>query len=192
MAEHDISPGFVKIRYGKTGQKHTATIPCKPVGIPTAGVDPNLTTYSGSVLFSTAMDAWANMIAAAFPPTHSFDSASFWYKPTDDDDPVWIWEHTFTGIIGTGAATDHPAAEGIMTFRTALGGLMKLYFLGIVLAVDSVQSPSAGLSNPYDDIFPFAVGTSSWIYGRDDAKLIGLITLKTKTNDVLRRKYLTG
>jgi hypothetical protein len=79
-----------------------------------------------------------------------------------------------------------------MTFRSEFGGLQKLYFLGIVLVVDAVQSPSAGLSNPYDDIFPFAVGTSSWIYARDNGKLIGLITLKTKTNDVLRRKYLTG
>jgi len=36
------------------------------------------------------------------------------------------------------------------------------------------------------------VATASWIYARDGGAPITCLGAKTKTNDVLRRKFLTG
>jgi len=167
------------------------TLPTKFQGTPSAGTSPNLRTHvDGSVGFATYIGGLVDLIKPLFGSTETFDDAEVWYQPTPDSDPIWIFT-TSLGVAGTNTAEAVVASESVMTFRTSNGGLFRLYLMETCRPVNASLSPSQ-MSSAETALANALTGTASSIYGRDDGKPVVVLSLKTKFNDVLRRKLLTG
>jgi hypothetical protein len=160
-----------------------------PDGVPTPGNDPNVLAKDSSVVvWSTAVATLANLIKAFFPSTAQLDIAEFWYKPTPDAANVFIFAVPI-GIAGTSGGSSVLAGEGVLTFRTAHTGGLKMYFLETADANDiRIPSPFTGAAQVIA-LANYLTSTSGWLVGRNnDYPLVGL-NYTTKENDVLRDKY---
>lgn len=191
MAINSLSPAFIVVRYTRSTVPHTSIIPTKFSGTPTPGSNPNLLNHFGvAVDFESAMAAWAILLQDMFSTAVTLDTAEVWSQPTPDDDPVWIFT-TGLALTGTRSGTAVVAGQQVLTFRTHLGGLFRLYFMETPVPPNQVAT-YAGMANPELELANFVTGATSWLYGRDNGQPILTLGWKTKTNDVLRRKLLTG
>lgn len=193
MTQNSLSPAFVKLQYAHGASAHTMTIPVRINGTPVPGGTNSLEKHVGfgfSIDFVTAMDTWAEMLAPFFYTDVAFVAADLWSQPTPADDPVWIQSTSLTQVGGAEAVTV-VASEAVFTFRSHLGGLFRLYLMEPSLLVNAKVLPAAFNASEIT-LSDFVTGDDSWLYARDNGKPITCLGLKTKTNDVLRRKLLTG
>lgn len=191
MAHNPLSPGFVKLRYTQNLLTHVQTIPVQPSGTPTVGVIPNLVPNSGGPIdLAQFMTDYMAVLRPLFATTTAFESAEFWYQPTPESDPIWIYTHPIN-LAGTGGATTTSMGQLVMTFRTALGGLFRWYGMEMSTAFPvNTVTPSAAFTGTLLALSNYLKGGTSCFLARDNAKLMVAITATTKTNDALRKKRL--
>jgi len=191
MAINSLSPAFIKILYSNGSVQHKMVLPTKFDGAVTPGVNPNLLLHSSANnTFTSSMSSWGDLLKPCFGTGTVFNSAEVWSQPTPDDDPVWIYTYGM-GQVGTHASANITAEQVVMTFRSDLGGLSRLYLMETPFAAN-VKVLYGAMANPLLAVANFVVGSSSWIWSRDNGKPILCLQYKTKYNDVLRRKLLTG
>lgn len=184
-----LSPGYTRIRYHVGTHQHVMTFGVLPDGTPTPGSAPNVLAKDGSsVAWETAVATLANLLKAFYPSTAELDLAEFWYKPTAESENVFI-DAVAIGIAGTSGGTSVVANEGVLTFRTAHRGGLKLYFLETADPPDiRVPSPFTG-SAQIIALSDYLTSNAGWVVGRNnDYPIVGL-NYTTKENDVLRDKY---
>lgn len=187
-----LAPAFVKLFYNRTGllKPHVKTIPVKPSGSVTPGTEPNLLEHdSTGIAFGDGVDALVDLAKEIYSTAFTFTHAEFWSQPTKDDDPLFIFDHSIgvTGVL-TGAYTK--AVQTVITYRTGAGGLMRDYWMENNVAADIVAFPP--FSTDYGNLSDYWLSDAGWGWGRDNAKPTSVISLKTKTNDALRRALITG
>jgi hypothetical protein len=120
----------------------------------------------------------------------TLDTADFWSQPTPEDDPVWIYSHSLDDD-GTSAGSAITAQQQVFTFRTDLGGLYRFYIMeGAVLANLALSYAAMGADSKA--LADYILGATSWLYGRDGGEPLVSLGYKTKYNDVLRRRWVTG
>ena len=186
---NSLSPAYTRIRYHVGTHQHVMTFACLPDGVPTPGNDPNvLAKDSTTVVWSSAVATLANLLKAFWPASAELDLAEFWYKPTPTAANVFIFA-TPIGVAGTSGGSSVVAEEGVLTFRTAHVGGLKLYFL------ETADSPDIRVPSPFTGaaqiiaLAGYLTSNAGWLVGRNnDYPLIGL-NYTTKENDVLRDKY---
>lgn len=193
MTEFSSAPGFVKINYTISGITHHAKIHCFPVGDLVPGEEPNLSPKVGApILFSTAVAAYVNVAKAMFFTDALFNDAEVWSQPTEDDDPIWIYT-TSLAVAGTSVVATAVNRQVVLTLRTALGHLAKLYFMDVSGGFPNDTRETNPIANPVvDAIADYAIGASSWIIGKDNGSLVIPIAWQSKTSDALRKKRLFG
>lgn len=191
MAQNSLSPGYVKLFYKRDTVEHTMVIPTKFYTAPTPGSEPSLLTHAaGQYPFEDAVNDLCDFLLPISGTNMTFDSAEVWYQPTPADDPLWI----FTVAIdktGTFAGTAVNAGQLVMTFRSNAGGLYRLYLMESAIPVNQVGVP-AEFTTAQTNLSNYVKDGPSWIYARDNGYPIVCLGFKTKTNDVLRRRLLTG
>jgi len=191
MAINSLSPAFIKFNYTRGTVKHKAVVPTKFSATPTAGVMPSLLTHvGGAQAFNLAVGDWGIFVRPLFGTTTTLDNAEVWYQPTPADDPIWIFTQGIN-LPGTSATANVPAEEVVMTFRSSNGGLFRNYFMESFLPANQVTTYGA-MANPWLDYANWVIGSSGWMYARDNGKPVVCLGFKTKYNDVLRRRLLTG
>jgi hypothetical protein len=191
MAHNSISPGFVKLYYTTTSITHVQTIPVIPSGTPTVGVMPNLTPLTGGpITLGQFMTDYMAVFRPFFSTITSVQSAEFWYAPTPTSDPIWIYDHPINlpGLTGAAASL---MVQAVMTFRTALGGILKTYLMepnsAIVANQRTAGASLAGINLNYSN---YIKGATSCFFGRDNASPQVPIFLTTKVNDALRKRRM--
>jgi hypothetical protein len=166
------------------------TIPTKPSGAPVVGSEPSYLRHDGDPeLFSEGISDYVDLIKLTYSSAFSFTHAEWWSKPTKDDDPLFIYDVSL-GIAGSDAGAVVVAEQCVITFRTSLGGLYRNYMMENMAAVNLAAYPP--FSTNYANIANFIMSDASFFYGRDNGKPTSVISLKTKTNDALRRQLITG
>lgn len=188
MTVNSLSPGFVKLAYNSNGHDHIMTLPCVPYGTVTPGVEPQFTINNdGSLDMEDAVGAFVEAIDHLFHTGTSFGEATFWSQPTPDDDPLWIYSYT-EGAAGASGTANVALSECVMSFRTNLGGLLKLYLMEGWVPVNTRDVPpwAAGFLS----VFTYMSGSTGWVRGRDNGKVVGYINVTAKTNDALRKKFV--
>jgi hypothetical protein len=117
-------------------------------------------------------------------------SAEFWYQPTPTSDPIWIYEHPIN-LPGTTGATSVSMGQIVITFRTALGGLARLYLMEPAAAhTVNVRVNGTALTGTNLAISNYVKGPTSVFLGRDNAALMVPIFYTTKINDALRKRRM--
>lgn len=189
---NDLTPAYTKIRYHVGTHRHTMTFACLPDGTPTPGVAPNVQPKAAPpVDWRVAVEDLATLLAAELPSTGAIDLAEFWSKPTLDSESIFIDALTI-GLPGTNPFASLVAGEGVLTFRTAHRGGLKLYIMEGAFAENQKLPIPGGADGAANAIANYLTGDDGWVVGRNnDYPIVGLY-LTTKINDVLRDKYLVG
>jgi hypothetical protein len=188
MTQYSLSPAFVKMTYTYSTRLHVATLPCRIVGTPEVGTEPDL-YYNDDTTdpFEDVMVYYANAIKPFINENESITVASVWSQPTPDDDPVWVYETTL-GIDGTNVTAVTPHMQRLFTWRTSLGHLMKTVIMDVPGTVNvRGVPPYSGINATFATFF---LSGANFVRGRDGGKPVAAIKYYTKTNDALRRKYI--
>jgi hypothetical protein len=194
MTQYSDAPGFVLVHYLNGTFPHTQKLQVTPNGIVFPGDEPQFNTSANlPVDMSTAVDDWINLVKTVYDADTTFVSAEFWSKPTEDDDPIWIFEHPIN-VVGTVAGAVQLAGELVFSFRTYGGNLMKLYFMDfsdqVPLNVRTALGTIGAGANA--NIRDYVLSGDAWFHGKDNNFAVAPLIYTTKMNDTLRRKEILG
>lgn len=190
MTINSLSPGFLKIFYDSNAHDHQMTLPVKPNGTPTPGVDMILDTIGGGTTpASTFAVALAEVLDPFFTSAASFNRYEAWSQPTPADDPIFIFGGEI-GEVGTGTGTPVTASEYVFTWRCTNGTLLKMYLLETIVNQNQRFSLPSLTTGPEHDLDVFIRSSASAVFSRGGGKPIVGINATSKMNDTLRRKYI--
>lgn len=182
---------FIKIKYITNTVEHSMTLPCNPQSGWVVGSEPSITPKAGAdILMSVAVDALVAILRPALATVTDIVSAEAWFAPSPTSDPVWVYTHPI-GLAGTGAATATNMLQFVISFRTFLGGVYRMFLM----------EPSSSITANVRASYPFGAGTATnisnyltgstgWVIGRDGGSLVVPIWQTSKYNDALRKKRL--
>lgn len=192
MAHSTLYPAFVKLFYVFSGITHIMNIPCLPSPSPIIiGEEPSVLPKVGAAkTFTMAINELVTYFKPLFHSGTEFSNAEFWYYPTEESDPVWVYTAN-VAQSGTNPNANVVMSQYVMTFRTGEGGIYKMYLM----------EPSTTVAMNVRDAYPFnqvsvqalagwIIGNGGWIVGRDGGYPATGIMLSTKVNDALRKKRL--
>jgi len=116
--------------------------------------------------------------------------AEFWYQPTPEDDPYWVYTYP-VGEVGSSASASVPERQSVISYRTGEGGIAFHYLMEIRGDVPGSQRQNFPTGNtPVNDLNSFLVGTNSFQVGRDGGFFITPVWWTTKNNDAIRKRVL--
>lgn len=190
--QNSLAPGFVIARYTTNGHQHRMVLPVKPAAVYTPGQIPSFLGYNNTSSTITQFSANLSLyLKPMFAATGTYDGIEYWQKPTKDDDPVFISASDEASGVGTNATAVVPYSELVMTFRTKGGGILKNYFLECSFSPNvRISAPLYNGSTPCVNWLSFLISVDSPILGRDGTYPLMGLHAATKTNDILRKKYL--
>lgn len=191
MSANSLYPGFVKLKYTANGHIHFQVLPVE-ADTHAPGVEPTFTRPGAiSVNMNTAINEYIALIDNFYPAGASFILAEYWNIATVDSDPVFEYALT-SGAVGVNGAVSQPNGQMCISFRSSVGGILKLYFMESSFSTDlkdeypfntaSILALSDYLTDP----------TTAWVKARDGGYPIAGIRMLTKVNDALRKKYVLG
>lgn len=193
MTVNSLYPYFARLKYSANAHTHWMTIPlgAETGGIPAGESADNYTFFAknGTELdFAACMDDFVALLAPFFKTTDSFILAELWGMATPESDPIFYTAYEL-GVAGTSANPNVANSQAVMTFRTAAGGILKLYLMeGVNGANGKDDYPFAAAAN--QNLGAYMIGGTNIIRGRDGAFPISPLRYVSKTNDALRKKYL--
>lgn len=183
-----LYPGFVKLFYTGNGHPHVMTIPVIPSA---SGSTWKVAKVLGGDYdpWTTAIDAFNVLFKAVLKTTDGVVSADLYTLASETADPLFRESYACV-VAGTSAGTIAANSQAVITLRTSLGGILKLYVMeaaGVVADyVDRAPLAAGGFKNLAD----FMIASTGFAFGRDGGRPIAPVSLITKTNDALRKKYL--
>lgn len=188
MTQYSLYPGFVKIFYNFSNMIHTMTIPVEPVAGWEVGTEPELRiNASTTVSLSSGITSLMGVIKPYFGSGTEFQSAEAWFYESEEGDPIWVYTYPIAQA-GTSATQSLAYAMQVMTFRTALGNLFKLYLMEVATtALTPFKNPAPFPAGAAKNIADYIVGSSSWIRARDGSKPVVPLALLGKTSDAIRK-----
>lgn len=192
MAVNSLYPAFVKMFYSVSNRQHVQTISINyTYNAADVGGDPTLiqvVTPNGLIAFKTALDAWIGLLKPAFNTAAQFGNVELWAYPTINDDPRFITSFS-ANTAGTSGTATVPYSQSTWSFRSTNGGILKVVLLDTVFPVnvrDDAPITTVGATGVVSGItlpsYPFLA--------RDGGRGFTPIRLLTKTNDVLRKRYM--
>lgn len=190
MAVNSLAPAFVRIFYTSASTPHVQTLQIQPDGPLLVGIEPTFATKGGTGLNAgIAVNAYLNIIKAQFKTTDVFTGYEVYSQPTPTSDPLFIWADDLI-IAGTLTGASIQNSQAVFTYGTVAGGLLKLYFMEGVFAIDQRVANRSSAPGIVGTITTYILGATNWIKGRDDAFPARGIFYTTKINDTLRKKQL--
>jgi len=191
---NSISPGYVKLFYdnlvGTVNFRHTAVIPVTPED--EGGGVWTLQRRGGgtNIALPDAMDEYVALVKGIVNASTTFTVAELWSKPTPESDPMFI-ELYEIGVVGTDGGSASAANQMTLTFRSTEGGTGRTVVMGtVVLPNQSFLPPSWTGATGIGEIADYVCAADTWVTCRDGGFAYAPIRAMTKTNDVVRRKFL--
>lgn len=186
---NDLAPAFVKLYYQSNGHNHVATIPCVFSGTIVPGEKPLVIIKSGSPIdVDVAITAYWAVQKAQLKATDSLLSYECYEKQPGEDPDFFFGDDL--PIVGTNGGTTLPFSQVSATFRTGLGGLLRLFLMECVTTINTKTALRTTAGGYAGALATYVLGNTSWIIGRDGATPITGLWVTTKYNDALRRKFL--
>jgi len=164
-------------------------LPVIPVSPSPLSVDNELRTNDGGTVTLTAgVTAFLNVIKSFHNTATDYTLAELWSQPTPADDPLFI-EVIEPAISGTSASAPTLMGQVIITHRTAVGGIHRLYLMNPINAPNTRATAPFPVGNA-KALSDYMKGNTGWIYGRDGGRIVAPIAQTTKINDALRKKQM--
>lgn len=186
---NDLDPGYIKLFYSSNGHGHEMVIPVRYDGTPTPGTEPNVLQSGGTPQAVTAaLTAFITVIKPYIHTSGSFTGFEC-YKKLAGSDPVFLYGNDLA-IAGTGVTAATPYGQVVFTFRTSVGGILKIYVMEPITAPNT-RSPIRTTSGaPLGALATYMLGATALPVGRDEGVPIFGMWSTSKVNDALRKKFL--
>lgn len=185
----DLAPGFIKLFYTSNTHPHEAIIPVRFDGTPTPGSIPNVLQASGTPqAVGTALTALITVLKPYLHTSASYTGYEVYTKAVGVD-PVFVYGDDLA-IAGTGATAGTPYGQIVFSFRTAQGGIVKLYVMEPITAANTRNPIRTTSGAPLGALATFILGSTNPVIGRDGGIPIFGMFATSKVNDALRKKYL--
>lgn len=190
MAHNTLAPHFVRLYYTSGSTPHVQTLQCSLVGPVSPGDEPDVSRRSAAAIpISEAITAYVDIIKAFFRSVDTFTGYEVFGVDMETNDPFFIYGDDLT-TVGTNAGATLLDGQGVFTFGTALGGVLKLYLMEPVTAQNQRTPLKTTAIAPLGTLATYMLGANAWIRGRDDSFPIRGIYYTSKINDMLRKKTL--
>lgn len=188
---NSLTPAFVRLHYTGNAHQHTMTFSYRPVFSGGGGTLTALTRGGDTINLDDGISEYVDALKQVLSIADAFTAWEAYTQATATSVPVWIGAGSLIdgGGQATGAIT--PWEQLTMSFRTTAGGRFRVQLMELPLPNDHVwfgdgMSAASGLAG----IVTYLKGFSCIPLARDDAYVAGAIGARTKTNDVLRRRYM--
>lgn len=186
---HSLAPGFIEVTYTVSALLHKMRVPVQPDVGWGVGLEPNLVTKNGaSISLSAAMTELLAVVRPFFHTSVDFLAADAWFTPTGGTDPIWVYTHPL-GVQGTSSTVATFMSQVVMSFRTLIGGIAKIYMMEASVTINNRVSYPFGAGSS-TNLATYMTGSTSIWRGRDDSVLVVPMWQTTKTNDAIRKKRL--
>lgn len=187
MAHNSLYPSFVKVFYTVSSLQHVQTLPV----LAYEGVGGWwLQNQSSSVgqTWEDSMALYDDILKIVLSTTNSvINFAELWTYDSEEGDP--IFRETFEiDTIGTWATAPVQMGQLVLSFRTALGGVLKTYVMETPAVVNQILTPPTMGGTQINAYRNWVLGSTGFVVGRDGSFPIAVIRGRTKTNDALRKK----
>lgn len=187
---NSINPGYVELEYHSPDGGHNAQIPVNELDIDT-GTPANTTI----LCWDTTTKNWRTMtselvavLKTRHPTFNTFDRATLWSKPTEDDLPMFVDSYALD-VDGTVTSPGWTrAAQETITARDTAGYIAKIVSLDMASGDDwarQLDPTVAGVDNILDVWFDESNGWSSRAGNRPSVFVKATRTL----NEKLRQAY---
>lgn len=117
---------------------------------------------------------------------NSIDYAELWEVTPGTFDMSFVSAESI-GLAGLSGSTTQPASQGILTFRTVQGGILKLSFMECVFVSGNKDTPPFSLS-PVTAIADFVTGGDNAFLGRDTSRPFAVIAFFPGQNEALFKR----
>jgi hypothetical protein len=162
-------------------------LPVKYSGTPVPGVIPTLSNKGGLTgAADIVLDDFLDLFRAMFNTATQFGLVEMFSVPNPGDDPIFIKAFNTT-LVGASASPRISYGQAVFSFRTLEGGRLKVYAMEGTLAVNQSFGPVLPVSveKTFAD---YIVSDDNIVLARDTSFPEVLLSLKSKTNDVLRKR----
>lgn len=185
---NSLSEGFIRGTYTGASGIHHFILPINFDGTPTPGTEPLLTKKgAGTILAEAGLQAFLDVYGTLFNDDTQFGLAEAYTVDPDTEERgfVWGWDMDFLGLS---SQPNVPLGMATMTFKTIVGGLLKVVAMEGAATVNTKEfSPFPSGSN-LTDLSDYVTGTDSIVIGRDNAYAFASISFTVKTSDALRKR----
>lgn len=191
MARNSLYPGFVRVQYTSVGHVHYQTLPVKPyTGIGGAWWLTTPGTPGNDDVWTVKVEQYVVFMKAMFPTSATITKAELWTLDAPTSDPVFRESYDI-GVPGTNGATTYPNVQVVLTTRTDVGGILRMYWMEGVANANVETFPPAFTGLSYLNAFNvWLTGANNFICGRDGGWPIAAIRALSKTNDALRKSFV--
>lgn len=185
MTINSLSEGFARITYAGGSVIHHQVLPINFSGVPEAGVEPNLTTKVGGTVGAIAgLGAYIDAVKAVFADDTIFGLCEIYAVDADDNERHFMYAFDLAEV-GTGVGEIQLYKMLTMTWKTKVGGLLKLTFMEHRLAnVSKTRSPYEALSD-YALINTYMLSDDCIVIGRDNNYAFAPISASNRYSDAL-------
>jgi hypothetical protein len=188
MASNCLAPAYLKLFYTANSHAHVLTLPVIPE---VSEVNFNVLQYDDTPISqASALTALLPFLEALYPAGASFTGWEAYTQLNCSSPPIFRNAGTLTSHNGSNGGSSRAWGMATMTWKTALGGRGKMVLLEGCFGNDSIE-PLAGDTGPFGDLSDFMMSDDGWVWARDNSRLSLALNYTTKTNDILRRKYIT-
>lgn len=183
---NSLSEGFVRTTYTGITTVHHAIIPVNFDGTLTPGVQPSVTRKDATtVAIETGFQEFLDAFGEGFNDDTLFGLCEAYSVDPDTEERQFIygWNANFTG---TNASPNIALAMATSTFKTILGGILRIVQMEGVTVVNIKQRPPYFVTSPQEVIASYITSDDSIVIGRDNNYAFSPISFTTKTSDALR------
>lgn len=191
MPKNTLAPGYIRLLYTVTingiARPHIMNLGVRPADWSAA----TATIYkrdNAAIDWSAGVNVLVGWLKPCWPNVANFVSATLYRQDTPSSEPQYQSEYSIAQA-GTGGGSVTAGRQETFTYRTFDGGIYKMVLLetgaGEVVR-ESVLTPAT----PRADLKDYVIGTTSWIYARDNSHPKTFLWRTAKMNDKLREKLL--
>lgn len=192
MGHNDLGPGFVKLRVETPDFIHTNTFEVLYNTTPVTGFQPTLTLRNGSTGLSASavLEDWKAVWKLFYASSCTLLDATFWNIFDPEDGPVWIWTTNIGQAGDPTVGTYDPTCQVQVTYKTFFNNLGRVVFPGAAITDVNLRTNSADFSGRLSTLSGYlTAGDCAW-RARSGGSPYRTLWSSTKTNDVLRKKFL--
>lgn len=185
---NSLSEGFIRVTYVNIGGIHHQTIPVNYDGTPSPGVMPNVTLKNTTTLAAdAALDDWLDVFQGVFSSSTIFGLSEAYAVDADDEEAHYLfaWD---ANHVGAATESDLPFNGLCQTFRTKIGGILRVTAMSCVIVSEIKNFPPYEALTAGRAISDYIVGATSMFIGRDNNYAVAPISSTSKVYDVLRKR----
>lgn len=187
LSNKGLAPGYARVTYSGVLFPHHMTIPVNYSGEPSPGIEPLTESKNGDIAPGmTMLGSFLGNIMPFFSNTTVFGLCEFHTVDATTGEDQFIFAGNLD-LVGGSTSTRTPTVQTVITFKSKIGSLYRLYMMETIHTPGIKQLPEFTLTDAAAVSAAYLDGASP-VFARKNAYLFSAVSLITKLNDKLRKQ----